>query len=96
MVATGGQGRFRDAINWVQWSATEEEDVTTSKVVWATSTQVGSDHWFSTRCSVTPAGGPGEEYSSAHLMRTYRTGRWPGDGLPYMYNQGDRVPPTPW
>ncbi|WEV69401.1 CshA/CshB family fibrillar adhesin-related protein [Bifidobacterium sp. ESL0775] len=87
-MATGGQGRLRDAINWVQWSDTEEEDVTTSKVVWATPTQVGSDHWFSTRCSVVPAGGPGEEYSAARPMRTYRTGRWPGDGLPYMYNQG--------
>ncbi|WEV53809.1 CshA/CshB family fibrillar adhesin-related protein [Bifidobacterium sp. ESL0704] len=87
VVATGGQGRFRDAINWVQWSDSEEE-VTGPETVWATPIRVGNAHWFSTRCSVTPAGGAGEEYSAANPMTTYHSGDWVGDGFPYLYNQG--------
>ncbi|WEV41984.1 CshA/CshB family fibrillar adhesin-related protein [Bifidobacterium sp. ESL0682] len=86
-LATDGQGRFREAINWVQWGK-EEQELTAGKVVWTTPVRVGATHWSATRCSIVSAGGADEALSDTHPMLTYRSGDWPGDGLPYLYNKG--------
>ncbi|WEV67470.1 CshA/CshB family fibrillar adhesin-related protein [Bifidobacterium sp. ESL0769] len=88
IIATGGSGRLRNAIDWVQWGSSEEE-IDSDKVVWTTPSKVGDDHWISTRCAVTsPAGGVNNALSTTYPLTTYKSGDWPGDGLPYMYNQG--------
>ncbi|WEV46761.1 CshA/CshB family fibrillar adhesin-related protein [Bifidobacterium sp. ESL0690] len=88
IIATGGEGRMLNAIDWVQWSSSEEE-IDSDKVVWTTPSKVGDDHWISTRCAVTsPTGGVNNALSTTYPLTTYKSGDWPGDGLPYMYNQG--------
>ncbi|WEV72438.1 CshA/CshB family fibrillar adhesin-related protein [Bifidobacterium sp. ESL0790] len=88
IIATGGDGRMLNDIDWVQWSGTDGETIDGDKIVWTTPSKVGDDHWLSTRCAVTTPGGGDNPLSPAYPIKAYRSGGYSGDGLPYMYNQG--------
>ncbi|WEV59031.1 CshA/CshB family fibrillar adhesin-related protein [Bifidobacterium sp. ESL0728] len=89
-IATGGEGRMLNAINWVEWSDTDRQEIDGDTTVWTTPSKIGDGHWISTRCSVTSPSGVDNALSETKPMMAYKSGDWGGDGLPDMYNQGGK------
>ncbi|WEV74023.1 CshA/CshB family fibrillar adhesin-related protein [Bifidobacterium sp. ESL0798] len=88
IIATGGNGRMLNAIDWVQWGNTDGDEITGDTIVWTTPSKIGDGHWISTRCAVTSPGGVSNALSGAKPLKAYKSGDWGGDGLSDMYNQG--------
>ncbi|WEV64048.1 CshA/CshB family fibrillar adhesin-related protein [Bifidobacterium sp. ESL0732] len=84
--ATSGDGRFSEAINWVQWDQNSDVNISGKKVHWGKATNAGDGHWLITRCEIDPTG-DSNTLSSDNMMTTYKPGEWYGDGLINLYNR---------
>ena len=99
----GGSGRFAPVIDWIDWTemtGTRTENWTrilpdgATGVTWSTPTQVSSDMWRTSRCTIsnviTTKVGRHESKLTTHegIEVEYNTGNWKGDGLARLYNDG--------
>ena len=99
----GGSGRFTPVIDWIDWTemtGTRTENWTrilpdgATGVAWSTPTQVSSDIWRTSRCTIsnviTTNAGKNEPKLTTHkgIEVEYNTGNWRGDGLARLYNDG--------
>ena len=100
---SGGGGKFTQVIDWIDWTEmtnTRWENQKrilpdgTTGVAWSTPSQVSSDLWRTSRCTVsdvrTTTAGRNDTRLKTHagIQVEYKPGSWRGDGLARLYNDG--------
>ena len=98
-----GGGKFTRVIDWIDWTGmtnTRWENSKrilpdgTSGVTWSTPSQISSDLWRTSRCTIsdvrTTAAGRNDPKLTTHagIQVEYKPGSWWGDGLARLYNDG--------
>ena len=110
---TGGEGRYPQAIDWIDWAelsntTTEVASGRSYKILpagssgftWSSPTQISSNLWRTSRCTISDIRTVSEGYNDPPLRTRrgleigYDPGTWRGDGLARIYNDGSRTPLT--
>ena len=104
---TGGEGRYPQAIDWIDWAelsntTTEVASGRSYKILpagssgftWSSPTQISSNLWRTSRCTISDIRTVSEGYNDPPLRTRrgleigYDPGTWRGDGLARIYNDG--------
>ena len=100
---SGGEGKFSRVIDWIDWTEMTNTRWENGKrilpdgasgVTWSTPSQISSDLWRTSRCTIsdvrTTATGRDNPRLTTHagIQVEYRPGSWRGDGLARLYNDG--------
>ncbi|WP_172635230.1 CshA/CshB family fibrillar adhesin-related protein [Actinomyces sp. oral taxon 170] len=98
-----GGGKFTRVIDWIDWTGMTNTRWENSKrilpdgasgVTWSTPSQISSDLWRTSRCTIsdvrTTAAGRNDPKLTTHagIQVEYKPGSWWGDGLARLYNDG--------
>lgn len=88
--ATGGSGRFKNEIEWIQWADsvtnTNLLDSVGQSMVKTQTRDLGEAGSLQTRCTVTMTQNDGAQPGNG--LKAYRPGTFGGDGLDDLYNVG--------
>ncbi|MFJ4223600.1 CshA/CshB family fibrillar adhesin-related protein [Microbacterium sp. NPDC089695] len=83
--ATGGAGRFLEAIDWIVWGG--DGQALPNSGFQGTTTRVVGGVTVTTTCTASDVSGTQAD-QTAPMLTAYRPGSWQGDGLDELYNIG--------